>query len=97
MCCDVTVGGATGIPGFDPAVTSLLMKGARCLNGITSDTIWTSPPKLRMQKMIVSQLQDLRRNAAPLSLPTGLPGNGPTDTAMRRQGITNLICRDSSQ
>jgi hypothetical protein len=99
------VGGATGIPGFDPAVASLRMKGVLCLNGISSNTIWTSPPKLRMQKLITSQLQALRRGAAQLSLPTGLPRNGPAvhqpltpnDTAVRRQGITNLTCRDSSQ
>ena len=59
----------------------------------------------RMQKLITSQLQALRRGAAQLSLPTGLPRNGPAvhqpltpnDTAIRRQGITNLTCRDSSQ
>ena len=81
------------------------MKGVLCLNGISSNTIWTSPPKLRMQKLITSQLQALRRGAAQLSLPTGLPRNGPAvhqpltpnDTAVRRQGITNLTCRDSSQ
>ena len=37
-----TVGGANSIQEFDPAVASLRMKGVRCLNGITSDTIWTS-------------------------------------------------------
>ena len=100
-----TVGGATGIPEFDPAVMSLRMKGVRCLTEITSDTIWTSPPRLRMQKMITSQLQALRRDAVQLSLPIGPPRNGPavyqplspTEAAMRRQGITNLTCRDSSQ
>jgi hypothetical protein len=55
----------------------LRMKGVLCLNGISSNTIWTSPPQLRMQKLITSQLQALRRGAAQLSLPTGLPRNGP--------------------
>ena len=97
--------GATGIPGFDPAVVSLRMKEVLCLKGISSNTIWTSPPKLRMQKLITSQLQALRRGAAQLFLPTGFPRNGPAvhqpltpnDIAIRRQGITNLTCRDSSQ
>ena len=100
-----TMGGANGIQEFDPAVASLRMKGVRCLNSITSDTIWTSPPQLRMQKLITSQLQARRRDAVQLSLPTGLPRNGPAvqqplnpnTTAIRRQGITNLTCRDSSQ
>ena len=51
------------------------------------------------------RLQALRRDAVQLSLPTGFPRNGPAvqqplnpnATAMRRQGITNLTCRDSSQ
>jgi hypothetical protein len=92
------VDGATGIHGFDPAVAPLLMKGVLCLYGISSNTIWPSPPQLRMQKLITSQLQALRRGAAQLSLPTGLPRNGPAvqqpltpnDTAIARQGITNL-------
>ena len=70
------------------------MKGVLCLNGV-----------LCLQKLITSQLQALRRGAAQLSLPTGLPRNGPAvhqpltpnDTAIRRQGITDLTCRDSSQ
>jgi len=47
---------ATGIHGFEPAVASLRMKGVRCLNGITSNTIWTSPPQLCMEKVIAVQL-----------------------------------------
>jgi hypothetical protein len=35
------VGGAIGIPGFDPGVASLRMKGVLRLNGISSNTIWT--------------------------------------------------------
>ena len=62
----VTVGGANGIQEFDPAVASLRMKGVRCLYGITSDAIWTSPPQLRTQKPITSQLQALRRDAVQL-------------------------------
>jgi len=73
------------------------MKGVQCLNGITSATIWTSPPQLRMQKLIASQLQAFRQDAAPLSLPTCIPRNGPDDTAMWRQEITNLTCLDSNQ
>ena len=67
------VGSATGIHGFDPAVTPLLMKGVLCLYGISSNTIWTSPPQLR----ITSQLQALRRGAALFEvkeLPTLLAG-----------------------
>jgi len=48
---------ATGSHGFEPAVASLRMKGARCLNGIASNTIWTSPPQLCMEKVIAFQLQ----------------------------------------
>jgi hypothetical protein len=55
------------IPGFDPAVASLRMKGVLCLNEISSNPIWTSPPQLRMQKLITSQLQALRRGDAQLS------------------------------
>ena len=69
------VGGATGISS-GPAVSSLRMKEVLCLNGISSHTIWKSPPQLRMQKLITSQLQALRRGAAHVSLPTGLC-NGP--------------------
>jgi hypothetical protein len=44
----ISSGAATGIPEFDPAVASLRIKGVLCLNGISSNTIWTSPPQLHM-------------------------------------------------
>jgi hypothetical protein len=92
------VGGTTGIHGFHTAVASLRMKGVRDFIehhlDITSAALHAEADYLPVTSC-----------AAQLSLPTGLSRNEPAvhqpltpyDTAIRRQGITNLTCRDSSQ
>jgi len=87
------------------AVSSLRARGVTCLDPIDSTALWTLEPQIGQQKRVTAELQNMRRRAALASLPSGPPRSGvavnqaltPNETAIRRQGITNLTCRDSGQ
>ena len=86
-------------------VLSLRARGVTCLDPIDSTALWTLEPQIGQQKRVTAELQNMRRRAALASLPSGPPRSGvavnqaltPNETAIRRQGITNLTCRDSGQ
>ena len=86
-------------------VSSLRARGVTCLDPVDSAVLWTLEPQIGQQKRVSAELQAMRRRAALASLPTGPPRHGaavhqaltPNETAIRRQGITNLTCRDSGQ
>ena len=70
-----------------------------------SPLLWTPPLQPGLQKGIQGELVAKRRTAVMASLPTGESRNGlgvlrpltTDESAIRRQGITNMTCRNSSQ
>ena len=87
------------------ATGSLRAQGVQCIPTVDSTLLWTLPLQSGLQKRIHSELVAHRRTAAMASLPTGEPRNGlgvfrpltTDESAIRRQGIINMTCRDSSQ
>ena len=87
------------------AMGSLRAQGVQCIPTVDSTLLWTLPLQSGLQKRIHSELVANRRTAAMASLPTGEPRNGlgvlrpltTDESAIRRQGIINMTCRDSSQ
>ncbi len=87
------------------ATRSLRAQGVQCIPTVDSTLLWTLPLQPGLQKRIQGELVAKRRTAAMASLPTGEPRNGlgvlrpltTDESAIRRQGITNMTCRDSSQ
>jgi hypothetical protein len=83
------------------ATRSLRVQGVQCIPTL----LWTLPLQSGLQKRIHSELVANRRTAAMASLPTGEPRNGvgvlrpltTDESAIRRQGIINMTCRDNSQ
>ena len=75
------------------------------MDPVNSTLLWTLRPEYGLQKRITAELQAIRRRAELTSLPTSPPRSGAAvhqaltanETAIRRQGITNLTCRDSGQ
>jgi hypothetical protein len=84
---------------------SLRVQGVQCIPTVDSTILWTLSQQFDLQKRIHGELVAKRRTAAMATLPIGEPRNGlnvlcplTTDVyAIRRQGIINMTCRDSSQ
>ena len=87
------------------ATGSLRAQGVQCIPTVDSTLLWTLPLQSGLQKRIHSELVANRRTAAMASLPTGEPRNGlgvlrpltTDESAIWRQDIINMTCRDSSQ
>jgi len=86
-------------------ISSLRARGVQCLDPVDNTLLWTLRPERGLQKRITAELQAIRRRSDLAALPAGSPRSGaavhqaltPSAAAIRRQGITNLTCRDSGQ
>ena len=74
------------------ATESLRAQSVQGIPTVDSTLLWTLPLQSGLQKRIHSELVATRRTAAMASLPLATD-----ESAIRRQGIINMTCRDSSQ
>ena len=85
------------------ATGSLRAQGIQCIPTVGSTILWTLPLQSGLQRRIHSELVATRCTAVMASLPTGEPWNGlgvlrpltTDESAIRRQGIINMTCRDN--